>query len=404
MGYTKGRKLTDEELLAEARKYKTKRELKARDSSLISTAKRRGIPASKLFEHMVDIPFSVPQLMCKLILETILQEECLYDTRQVIKPYELDIYFPNYKLAFEYCGDYWHQQADAIKRDKIKRERCSQENITLIVLNMRSRRWEEDVKQQITEHLETINEITNKKIIPEDILKIDCKDIYKNLPAIVDLEHVKEKIKECKSIKEFTQKFKREYRYLINSGQLHLLDELRTKKSHPQEPLEIIEFCLSIDSYEEFIKKHRTLYGRCIKLNILDEATKHMTKKYRKYQHCTDDEILALIPKDIKNTHQLKVFDGCLQAEFIKRKLLDRSELQKPRKKASRYDKSVEFFNSNIVPLIHSGLSLNEISKKKLIPLPYAILKQLFNQFANKELMQKLKENKIKNYKNRKYN
>jgi hypothetical protein len=402
MAKTKGRKFTDEELIAEARKYKTKRELKALDNSLLGMARRRGIPTSKLFEHMVDIPFSVPQLMCKLILETILEEECLYDTRQIIKPYELDIYFSKYKLAFEYCGDYWHQQTDAVKRDKIKRERCSQENITLIVLNMRSRRWEEDVKQQITEHLETINKITNKKIVPEDVLKIDCKDIYKNLPAIVDLDHVKEKIKECKGIKEFSTKFKREYRYLVNSGQLHLLDPLRTKAQYSDSNEDIIKLCLSILSYKDFVENHKGLYIKCFRLGILKEATKHMKKTVRPFDHHSNDELLALIPKGVKSASQLRKYSSRLYSELFKRKLLDHCGMSKSRKQTSRYDKTLEYFNSCIVPLIESGLTLNQIALKKLLPIRYHILKELTHVFASDKLLQKLKENKSQSYKNKK--
>jgi hypothetical protein len=402
MGYTKGRKLTDEQLLVEARKYKTKRELKALDNSLLSIARRRGIPTSKLFEHMVDVPFSIPQLMCKLILETILKEKCLYDTRQVIKPYELDIYFSKYKLAFEYCGDYWHQQPDAIKRDKTKKEKCEEQDITLIVLNMRTRRWEEDVKQQIIEYLQTINQITNKSIVPEDVLKIDCKEIYKNLPAIVDLKHVKEKIALCKTIKEFSSKFKREYRYLINSSQLHLLDPLRTKTVHPDTKEGIIEFCLSIDSYREFTQKHNCLYNKCIKLGILKEATKHMKKTVKQFEHYSNGELISLIPKNIKNTNQLKKHNGPLYNELLKRKLLNQCGLNKPRKWTSRYDKSVEYFNSHIVPLIEDGFTPNQIASKKLLPITYNILVEIIKTFANDNQMQKLKRNKSESYKNKK--
>ena len=34
--------------------------------------------------------------------------EIIRNTRQIIPPKELDIYLPEYKLAIEYCGSYWH--------------------------------------------------------------------------------------------------------------------------------------------------------------------------------------------------------------------------------------------------------------------------------------------------------
>jgi len=402
MGYTKGRKFTDEELLTEAKKYKTKRELKALDNSLLSIARRRGIPTSKLFEHMVDVPFSIPQLMCKLILETILQEKCLYDTRQIIKPYELDIYFPTYKLAFEYCGDYWHHQPDAVKRDKIKKEKCREENITLIVLNMRSRRWEEDVKQQIIEHLKTINTIVNKNIVANDVLNINCKDIYKNLPAIIDLDHLKKKINECNNLKEFSSKFKREYRYLINSGQLHLLDSLRSKIRYPNEINKIIEMCLPISCYNDFIQNHNGLYLKCIKLNILKEATKHMKRHNKKYAYHTNEQLLIEIPCNIENTNQLKKTNLSLYNEILKRRLFSETGLAKPRKWTSKIDKSVEYFNENIVPLIERGLTVNQISNQSLLPFSYNIIQDFVKTFASVQLLQKLKQNKSNSYRNKK--
>ena len=402
MSYTKGRKFTDEELLAEARKYKTKRELKAMDNSLLSIATRRGIPWSKLFEHMVDIPFSIPQLMCKLILETVLQEKCLYDTRQIIKPYEIDIYFPKYKLAFEYSGDYWHQQPDAIKRDKIKKERCNQEGITLIVLNMRSRRWEEDVKQQLMEHLDTINKITNKKIVLEDVLKIDCKNIYKNLPAIVDLDHVREKMKECKNLREFVHKFKREYRYLINSSQLHVLHPLKEKIRWPDSVEDLLKLCLKIPTYNEFVKNYSTLYNKCIKIGILNEATRHMKKTNNIFRSYSDKELTAMVPVTAKNITHFKRHNGALYRELYKRNLLKQTGLPDTRKKKQHFAKNQNYFNLNVAPLLENGLSLHEIHVKGLLPFGRSLLGDLIRLFGTDEHKQKAIENKIKNYKNKK--
>ena len=115
MGYTIGRRFTDKKLIAEARKYKTKKEMVQCDPSLVKIARNRGLQ-DKIFEHIIDTPFSTPQLICKLILETVLETKCMYDTRQIIKPYELDIYFPEYKLAVEYNGSYWHTREKSKER------------------------------------------------------------------------------------------------------------------------------------------------------------------------------------------------------------------------------------------------------------------------------------------------
>lgn len=60
-----------------------------------------------------------------------------FKTRSIIPPYELDIYFPEHKVAVEYCGLYWHSD----KHDRIhpsyhydKMKACEEQGIRLITL------------------------------------------------------------------------------------------------------------------------------------------------------------------------------------------------------------------------------------------------------------------------------
>ena len=404
MGYSKGREFTDEELIAEARKYKTKSELKAKDDSLLQIARRRGIPTSKLFEHMTEVSFSIPQLMCKLILETILEEKCLYNSRQIIKPYELDIYFEKYKLAIEYNGDYWHNNLEAKQRDVIKQQICTENCISLIVINMKSRRWEEDIKNQIIENLDIINKITNKKITAVDITKIDCKEVYSNLPAIVDLTDINEKINKCTSISEFAEKYKREYRYLRKSKQTHLLNKLRKKLNHPTNYEELIKACKQISSYSEFTSNHFYLYSLCHKLGILNDVTKHMKRTTSKYRAYSDDELINLAPKNLTNVTSFVRQNAPLYKELRRRNLLEKCKIPCPRKKAKHFARNLQYFEQNIIPLIESGLTLNKIFSNKLLPLSYPLLCDLLEQFGTDKIKEKLKQNKSNNYKNKKKN
>jgi ribosomal protein S27E len=57
--------------------------------------------------------------------------------RTLIKPFELDIYFPNQKVAVEYCGLFWH--SDKHKRitsgyHRNKLDLCNQQNIRLLTI------------------------------------------------------------------------------------------------------------------------------------------------------------------------------------------------------------------------------------------------------------------------------
>jgi len=56
--------------------------------------------------------------------------------RNIIPPYELDLYLPDHKLAIEYCGLYWH--SDQVQHDiqyhKRKHDMCKEMNIQLFTL------------------------------------------------------------------------------------------------------------------------------------------------------------------------------------------------------------------------------------------------------------------------------
>ena len=62
--------------------------------------------------------------------------ETMYCDRTIIKPYELDIVIPKFKLAIEYCGVYWHRHGN--KKDKNyhlnKLKLCKDANYSLITV------------------------------------------------------------------------------------------------------------------------------------------------------------------------------------------------------------------------------------------------------------------------------
>lgn len=56
-------------------------------------------------------------------------DKVLRSVRNVIAPLELDIYIPEYKLAIEYNGEYWHKNSNS---HKVKTDRCQDLGIRLI--------------------------------------------------------------------------------------------------------------------------------------------------------------------------------------------------------------------------------------------------------------------------------
>jgi hypothetical protein len=94
----RGRDLTYDNLKLIASKYKSRGEFQRYDNSAYSTSLVNGW-LNDITLHMFPQNYSIPQLICKLLFDQILGMEGIYNTRQIIKPYELDIYYPQYKLG-----------------------------------------------------------------------------------------------------------------------------------------------------------------------------------------------------------------------------------------------------------------------------------------------------------------
>lgn len=77
------------------------------------------------------------------------------NSRDIIPPFELDIYIPELKIAFEYNGEYWHLRPSTMKVDKIKNTYCTTKGIKLITI------WENDWKNNRETIKEMITEILN---------------------------------------------------------------------------------------------------------------------------------------------------------------------------------------------------------------------------------------------------
>jgi very-short-patch-repair endonuclease len=99
-------------------------------------------------------------------------EEILLKNKDIIKPYELDIYLPNLKIAFEFNGLYWHNELHKMKNyHKDKSDLCEKKGIQLIHI------WEDDwlykneiIKSMILNKLgKTTNRIFARKCIIKEV-------------------------------------------------------------------------------------------------------------------------------------------------------------------------------------------------------------------------------------------
>jgi hypothetical protein len=85
-----------------------------------------------------------------------------FNSKKIISPYELDIYLPELKLAFEFNGVYWHNELNKSKDyHLIKHNLCKDKNIELIQIWQDSWIYKNDIVKSII--LNKLN-IKNKKI------------------------------------------------------------------------------------------------------------------------------------------------------------------------------------------------------------------------------------------------
>lgn len=88
-------------------------------------------------------------------VSSLVPEGVRVNARDVIAPYELDIYLPHHKIAIEYCGLYWH--SEDIRTDKLyhlrKHNLCADQGIKLIQIFEDEWRHKSDVVKARIKHM-----------------------------------------------------------------------------------------------------------------------------------------------------------------------------------------------------------------------------------------------------------
>lgn len=146
-------------------------------------------PAYQRVNHMTGCPdcsryikVSRPESSLIEWLKTVIGEDrMILNSRNIIKPYELDIYIPSKKVAIEFNGLYWHSERKGKHRNyhRDKWSACKEQNIQLIQI------WSDDwdrnpnaVKKAI---LHKIGESTEQRIYarltkPQEITKDEAEE------------------------------------------------------------------------------------------------------------------------------------------------------------------------------------------------------------------------------------
>lgn len=221
-----GRDLSYDNLKEIALLYNSRAEFQMLDSSAYQSARRQSI-LDDICGHMIIQSFSIPQLILKYILHHFIDDYILYNTRKVIKPYEIDIYFPKYKIAFEYNGKGWHLN-DRISKIDI----CKEKGIKLFIIKENSRNYELDIKSQLILILEDINLICGKEISEHDINELSIPNkVFSNI---------------------------------LNNDM-------------------ISNICNKYNDYSEFRIENVSLYNKIRRLGYLEKYTNHMKRKLTKW-------------------------------------------------------------------------------------------------------------------------
>lgn len=218
--------------------------------------------------------FSSQQLICKHIMEQVLNCKCLYNNRKILNGKELDIYFPKYLLAFEYNSFYWHRNRASDDFHKVKL--CEDKNILLIQITEKSNNYHNkidsatlDIKQQLIKNLENINRHCNLNLKPIEILNIDVihNKLLHDMYGILDIGHI---INNCNRYSEIKTKYNKIWQYLLRNNLLHLLEPVKRRDYIYMNKGETLNFIKnSFTSYSEFV--NHKMYQLCRKRGYLEE-------------------------------------------------------------------------------------------------------------------------------------
>ena len=107
----------------------------------------------KQFGIPIEHEYSSSSLEKEIISYVALESNIKTNIRNIIPPYELDIYIPDYNLAIEFDGIFWHSsfscESDILIKNKhlIKTEMCVEKDIQL--LHIFENEWIDPIKQDI---------------------------------------------------------------------------------------------------------------------------------------------------------------------------------------------------------------------------------------------------------------
>lgn len=149
--------LNKENVIKESEKYKYLTDFKKESYYHYLFAKRHNF-LNEISNNLIPVKkFSTPQILLKQIVDECINENGRYNDRTALSGLEIDIYYPNLKLGFEYNGVNFH--TDNLNDEK-KIKLCKKLGINLIVIEEKTKvkkLYPSVLKNELIDRLDTLS-------------------------------------------------------------------------------------------------------------------------------------------------------------------------------------------------------------------------------------------------------
>jgi hypothetical protein len=239
---TRGRKMSLEFALYEIKKFKTKKELRIKDGPLYTWIIQSDYCDEIMSNFSYQENFNYPQTFlfecCKIFYPG---ELIRYNDRRAIHPRELDIYIPERKIAFEYDGKNWHDEAE----DAIKDAFCLEKNIKLY-------RIKEINKNKVPETV--LSQLSNFGF---DVSKINVQEINDVcFSTKFDEDSLRNIASQYTSYSLFIKEHQREHLWILKLGKTEFYSHMADRRTSVTKE-ELISFLKSCSTKKEVIANMR---------------------------------------------------------------------------------------------------------------------------------------------------
>lgn len=275
--------ITIEYVIECGEKCGTKKEFQLKYERAYTYARKTGI-LEEVCSHMLVKSYSTPQLIIKNLTENLFGERCFYNYRKLITPYEVDVYFENLGVAFEYDGERWHRN-DEINKFNL----CEEQNVTLITIKETSRNYEMDIKNQLVGNLKLINSVTKKNITETDIISFEID--YKNL--LPNTEQIKKVCLKYDNVRDFKENEPYFYNLLVRRKQLREFTKHMSTSRTRYDEINIEGVISKYDNITDFLKNESKLYQH-IKKHKIDHLIENLRRRTNPW---TKESVLEEINK-----------------------------------------------------------------------------------------------------------